>query len=248
MASLRLTLPDPQLRSKSLALQTRKDIADLLEISEYQLRYHLYISNPQKRYRNFQIPKRSGGTRPISAPTSSLKIIQRRLNQVLQAVYCPKVCNHGFVRQKSILTNAREHVCKRFVLNIDLENFFPSLNFGRVRRMFMGPPYNLNALIATVLAQICCFNNELPQGAPTSPVVSNMICAKMDDQLRDLARRHRCLYSRYADDITFSTYQSKFPAALARYNDGTGGTELGNELENLIIKNGSKVNNNKSQG
>jgi RNA-directed DNA polymerase len=125
MASLRLTLPDPQLRSKSLDLQTREDIADLLEVTDYQLRYHLYISNPQKRYRNFQIPKRSGGTRQISTPISSLKIIQGKLNQVLQAVYRPKACNYGFVRQKSTLTNAREHVRRRFVLNIDLENFFP---------------------------------------------------------------------------------------------------------------------------
>jgi RNA-directed DNA polymerase len=235
MASLRLTLPDPQLRSKFLALQTREDIADLLEVTDYQLRYHLYISNPQKRYRHFQIPMRSGGTRQISTPISSLKIIQRKLNQVLLAVYRPKACNHGFVRQKSILTNAREHVRRRFVLNIDLENFFPSMNFGRVRGMYMAPPYNLSASVATILAQICCFNNELPQGAPTSPVVSNMICAKMDDQLRDLARKHRCLYTRYADDITFSTYQSNFPEALARYNDNTGGTDLGNELEDLII-------------
>jgi RNA-directed DNA polymerase len=186
MGSLKLKLPDTELCVKFFALQTRQDIADLLEVTDYQLRYHLYISSPQHRYKSFQIPKKSGGTRHITAPASSLEIIQRKLNQILQAVYRPKSCNHGFVRQKNILTNVREHVRRRFVLNIDLEGFFPSINFGRVRGIFMSPPYNLNPRVATALAQICCFRNELPQGAPTSPVVSNMICAKMDDQLSTL--------------------------------------------------------------
>jgi RNA-directed DNA polymerase len=221
MGSLQLTLPDSELRVKFYALRTRQDIAALVDISDYQLRYHLYIVSPQRRYKSFQIPKKSGTTRQITAPSSSLKIIQRKLNQVLQAVYRPKSCNHGFVRQKNILTNAREHVRRRVVLNIDLEDFFPSINFGRVRGMFISPPYKLNPSVATVLAQIYCFSNELPQGAPTSPIVSNMICAKIDDQLRALARKHRCLYTRYADDMTFSTYQSRFPEDLANYNDST---------------------------
>jgi len=219
MGSLKFTLPDAELRVRFFVVQTPQDIADLLEVSDYQLRYHLYISNSQHRYKSFQIPNRSGGTRQITAPASSLKIIQRKLNQILQATYRPKACNHGFVRQKNILTNAREHVRRRFVLNVDLEDFFPFITFRRVRGMFKSPPYNLNPRVATVLAQICCFSDQLPQGAPTSPVVSNMICGKMDDQLRALARKYKCLYTRYADDMTLSTYQSQLPEALAKYND-----------------------------
>lgn len=242
--SIRLTLPDQKLKQKFLSLQTRQDIADLLEISDYQLRYHLYISNPHQRYNDFQIPKRSGGTRQIKAPISPLKIIQRKLNQVLQAVYQTKNCNHGFVKNKNVLTNAKEHLRKRFVLNIDLENFFPSINFGRVRGMFMSRPYNLNPQVATILAQICCYENQLPQGAPTSPVISNMICAKLDDNLLKLARQHRCIYTRYADDITFSTYQSKFPEGLAKYNS-SGQLEIGSDLANVIAQNGFTPNSNK---
>ena len=245
MGSLKLTLPDAELSVRFFALQTRQDIADLLEVSDYQLRYHLYISNPQHRYKSFQIPKKSGGTRQITAPASSLKIIQRKLNQVLQAVYRPKSCNHGFVRQKNILTNAREHVGRRFVLNVALGDFFPSITFRRVRGMFKSPPYNLNPRVATILAQVCCFSDQLPQGAPTSPVVSNMICGKMDDQLRALARKYKCLPTRYADDMTFSTHQSRFPEALGKYNDGVGILELGNELVAVIQTNGFKVNQSK---
>jgi RNA-directed DNA polymerase len=245
MGSLKLALPETELRVKFFALRTRQDIADLLEVSDYQLRYCLYISSPQRRYKSFQIPKKSGATRQITAPASSLKIIQRKLNQVLQAVYRPKSCTHGFVRQKNILTNAREHVRRRFVLNIDLEDFFASINFGRVRGMFMSPPYKLNPRVATVLAQICCFSNELPQGAPTSPVVSNMICAKMDDQLRAVARKYRCLYTRYADHMTFSTYQFRFPEALAKYNDNIGTLEPGNDVVAVIQANGFKINQSK---
>jgi len=109
----------------------------------------------------------------------------------------------------------------------------------------MSPPYKLNPRVATVLAQICCFNNELPQGAPTSPVVANMICAKMDDQLRALARKYRRLYTRYADDMTFSTYQSRFPETLAKYNDSAGTLEPGNELVAVIQANGFKINQSK---
>jgi RNA-directed DNA polymerase len=114
--SIRLTLSNKKLNDKFFSLQTRSDIAELLEITDYQLLYHLYITNPSQRYKNFQIPKRSGDMRDICAPISSLKLIQQKLNQVLQAVYRPKACNRGFVRRKSILTNAREHIKRRFVL------------------------------------------------------------------------------------------------------------------------------------
>src|SRR5690606_8958560 len=131
----------------------------------------------------------------LSIPTESLKIIQQKLNQVLQLVYKPKLSTHGFVNNRSIVTNADAHIKKkkhRYILNVDIKDFFPSINFGRVRGMFMAPPYNQPEHVATVLAQICCSNNELPQGAPTSPIVSNMICAQMDSQLQQLAKPHRC--------------------------------------------------------
>lgn len=182
--SIQLNQSGDELRKKFLGLQARQDVADLLEVDVKRLNYHLYIASPHQRYKSFDISKRSGAKRRIDAPISALKIIQRKLNQVLQYVYQTKQAVHGFINNKSIITNARTHLRKRFVLNVDLKDFFPSINFGRVRGLFMAHPYNLNAEVATILAQICCHNNQLPQGAPTSPTISNMICAKLDDQLQ----------------------------------------------------------------
>ncbi len=239
--SLELTLSPEELRAAFYALETREDIAALLDIDDLRLRYHLYIADKSQRYTVFTIPKKSGGEREISAPISAIKIIQRKLNQVLQSVYQPKPSVHGFVHQRSIRTNAKVHSRRRYVLNIDLKDFFPTINFGRVRGMFMGNPYFCNQEVATVLTQICCFNNHLPQGAPTSPIVSNMICARLDAKLQQLAKKHKCTYSRYADDITFSTSQAQFPSALARLTD-EGRIEVGTELLETISDNHFEIN------
>ena len=240
--SLILTATPEQLREQFAALHTRADVARLLDVEENQLIYHLYISPATERYTVFRIRKRSGGFREIAAPVTALKIIQRKLNQVLQSVYQIKPAVHGFVQDKSIVTNAQAHSRQRFVLNIDLMDFFPTIHFGRIRGMFMSRPYNLNEDVAQVLAQICCFDSRLPQGAPTSPIISNMICAKMDSQLRRLAQRHRCIYTRYADDISFSTSMPQFPAALARVSAYTGQLEIGDELQRIVENNGFTLN------
>jgi len=243
--SLELTASKDELQEAFFALQTRQDVADLLEIPDKQLIYHLYIESPRKKYTSFAIPKKAGGTREILAPDSAIKIIQRKLNQVLQAVYEPKPSVHGFVEDRSIVSNAKVHARRRHILNVDLKDFFPSINFGRVRGLFIAAPYNRNAVVATVLAQICCFSNQLPQGAPTSPTVSNMICAKMDAQLQQLARRHKCTYTRYADDITFSTTRRQFPSAVVRVAEATGQVEAGDELTLIIRNNGFEINERK---
>ncbi|MBP7686772.1 MAG: RNA-directed DNA polymerase [Thermoflexales bacterium] len=234
-----------ELRKKFQELQTREDVANLLEIDESRLNYYLYIIPEPHRYTTFQIPKKSGKFRTISVPATALKILQRKLNQVLLAVYQPKAAVHGFVLGKSIVTNAQMHLRQKFVLNIDLKDFFPSINFGRVRGMFVAPPYKLPPMVATILAQICCWNNQLPQGAPTSPIVSNLICAKMDSQLLRLAEKHRCVYTRYADDITFSTSTSQFPIAIARKSEVTNQVEVGGDLGRVINENGFEINSDK---
>ena len=108
-----------------------------------QLNFHLYVLPSEKKYKVFTVPKKSGGTRQISAPASPIKIIQRNLKQVLETVYKPKPSTHGFVAGRSIVSNARLHKKRRYVLNIDLENYFPTIHFGRVRGMFMGNSISL---------------------------------------------------------------------------------------------------------
>jgi RNA-directed DNA polymerase len=244
--ALVLSANHKDLRKSFFSLQSAKDIADLLEIDLQLLYYHLYIRPESARYTSFEIPKRSGGTRPILAPISALKIIQRKLNQVLLSVYSVKPPVHSFVRDRSVATNASVHVKRNYILNIDLLDFFPSINFGRVRGLFMGKPYCLNPKVATILAQICCFNRHLPQGAPTSPIVSNMVCAKMDSQLTQLAKKNMSDYTRYADDITFSTNKSVFPSDFAVINE-LEQVELGKELVRIISDNGFQINHTKTR-
>ena len=242
--STKLSSSTDELRSKFYALEKPQDIADLLEIDLQRLHYHIYIAPKSSRYTVFDIPKRAGGVRTISAPATALKIIQRKLNQVLLQVYSPKPCVHSFLLDRSIVSNAQVHSPKRNVLSIDLEDFFPSINFGRVRGLFMGKPYNLCPTVSTILAQICCFDNKLPQGAPTSPIITNMLCAQMDSQLMAIAKVCKCDYTRYADDITFSTNLRSFPAALVTLNS-SGQVEVGTELEQIITQNGFKINTSK---
>jgi RNA-directed DNA polymerase len=140
-SQLLLTDSPESLREKFYSLKQPMDIADLLEVSYPRLVYHIYLVEPEKRYKTFEIPKKSGGIRLISTPITALKIIQTKLNQVLQTVYEIKPSVHGFVMGKNIVTNAQAHTKKRYVLNLDLTDFFPSINFGRVRGMFMATPY-----------------------------------------------------------------------------------------------------------
>ena len=180
-----------------------------------------------------------------------MKILQRKLLQALNELY-PKAhpAAHGFVRRRSILTNAQAHQDKRLVLNVDLEDFFSSITFPRVRGLFI-KRFRLPGPAATVLARICCNTDDnpdhLPQGAPTSPIISNMICHAMDQALTKLAGDHGVYYSRYADDLTFSTNRHTFPEALAEKQAGHP-VRLGDALVTIVqADNGFTLNPRKSR-
>jgi RNA-directed DNA polymerase len=114
--------------------------------------------------------------------------------------------------------------------------------------MFMGYPFHCNATISTFLAQMCCHDNQLPQGAPTSPVISNFICARLDKQLLNFAIMNRCYYTRYADDLTFSTYLRNFPENVALLDPKTFNNlavSISKDVKKIIIDNGFKVNEGK---
>lgn len=154
--------------------------------------------------------------------------------------------SHGFERQRSIITNAMMHLDRRNVLNIDLENFFQSFNFGRVRGFFIkNQNFELDPHIATVIAQIACHNNELPQGSPCSPVITNLITHSLDIRLAALASKHSCIYTRYADDITFSTREKIFPPQIMRYENYLYFN--GKKLRSEIRRAGFEINNKKTR-
>lgn len=122
--SLTLTATDDELLAQFAGLLSRRSLATMLEVDYSSLMYHLYISKPDSQYVTFTIPKQSGGVREITAPNTPLKILQQKLNQVLQAVYRPRHSVHGFVQDRSIRSNALQHSRQRYVFNIDLKDFF----------------------------------------------------------------------------------------------------------------------------
>ena len=109
----------------------------------------------------------------------------------------------------------------------------------------MAKPYNLPAEVATTLAKMCCFRNVLPQGAPTSPMISNMLCGKLDSNLQKISRDYNCNYTRYADDITISTNQKEFPPEIAYLDLPTNQVHIGKELSEIISSNGFVINSSK---
>ncbi len=223
-----------------LQLKTREDVANILGIDERSLRYFLYKVRPENMYTVFTIPKKDGNLRKISAPKKELKNIQKKLALVLNEVYTPKVCAYGFVSGKNIVDNASRHTHRQIVLNMDLKDFFSQIHFGRVRGLLINKPYSIGDEAATTIAQIVCCNGVLPQGAPTSPVITNMICAPLDNNLMKLAKETGCTYTRYADDISFSTYKKTFDESIAYVDDGR--IILGNKLEEIIKKNSFEIN------
>ena len=240
------------LRLASLkATKSLSDVANLLHFKPAALSYILYKVSPAAKYQTFEIPKRQGGKRTIKAPNDQLKLLQQKLSELLQD--CLDEINeakqrkdkiaHGFKRKRSIITNARQHRNRRYVFNIDLQDFFPSINFGRVRGFFMrDKSFELPEAVATVIAQIACHDNALPQGSPCSPVISNLIAHVLDMHLVRLVSAVGCTYSRYADDLTFSTNQKEFPPEIAEPDKGPHLWTPGRELERLVIHSGFSIN------
>ena len=225
---------------KELHLDTRKDIANWLGISQKQLIYVLYVRKPESYYRSFEIAKKNGGKRIINAPTKELYRIQKILTFKLEEIYAPRKCVYGFVKGRSILDNARCHTKKEFCLNIDLKDFFTQFNFGRIRGLFLKEPYKFGTEAATIIAQIVCYKGVLPQGASTSPIITNMICRSFDFKMINLCGKYKSYYSRYADDIVISTRLKEFPIQLAKNNQGI--IELSEELTSVFEEAGLVIN------
>lgn len=233
------------------------DVATLLQFQPKALAYILYKKPPLTRYSSFDAPKRGGGVRKINAPSPDLKLLQRNLSDLLQN--CIEEINrgrkwkdqlaHGFKRDHSIITNAIKHQKRRYVFNIDLQDFFPTINFGRVRGFFIKDAnFMLHPKVATILAQIACYENGLPQGAPCSPVISNLIGHVLDIRLCRLASSNGCTYSRYVDDITFSTNKPDFPSSIAKRTAGEAHKwEVGEKLQDAVTGAGFAINPRKTR-
>jgi len=249
----------------ALTMETKTDLLKLINTikkDELKERFHPYtrkqmswFRNPNHvfhRYRSFEIPKKSGDMRPISAPYSqSYMHLLRYVGMILQSVYEPSIHTMGFVPGKSIVDNAKAHMGMNYVFNIDLKDFFPSFNIYRITARLQVRPFNFTKEVAKNIAGICTmrvetsestpeerkYNYVLPQGSPASPVITNLMCEKLDFLLSGVARRFGLTYTRYADDITFSSMHNV-------YQDGSDFRE---ELERIIAEQGFTINDKKTR-
>lgn len=239
------------------AASSRADLADLLDIELKDLTYLLYKKTDDEKYSRFLIPKKSGGVREINAPIPQVKSLQRKLASKLEDCLIDinsltgisNSASHGFRPGKSILTNASAHRNRRYVLNLDLKDFFPSITGGRIRGYLIGNNnFKFHKDVATTIAQIACLDGKLPQGSPCSPVISNLIAGILDFHLSRLASIHGCVYTRYADDISFSTNKKEIPRAIAIRDDSDENIwRIGRQLRGLITKSGFVINDEKTR-
>lgn len=225
----------------------RNELADFLGVSRNSLSYVLFIKKVSNYYTTFDIPKKNGGFRTICAPTGNLKIMQRILAQRLLNLQRKsdkisedsRKLTQGFTRGKSFITNADVHKDKIYVINFDIEDFFSQFHFGRIVGYFeKNRYYSFSHSEAIALAQLTCYEGHLPQGAPTSPVITNMICEILDQHLLKIAKKYKMDYTRYADDLTFSTSNRKF----AEYKDG-----FIDEIKSELNKSGLPLNESKTR-
>ena len=240
-----LKIMEETLIDKFLAVKTKRELATCLGVEFKVLAYNLYKLTDEDKYIEFEIKKRKSGKRLIFAPNSGIKYIQENLSKILLEIYPAKNCVHGYVKGKGIKSNALFHVKRKNIINLDLKDFFPSINFGRVRGIFKSHPFNFDDTISTALAQICCYKGALPQGAPTSPIISNFICRRLDNRLIDLSKKGKFIYTRYADDITLSTNIFPIPKEIGDITNNV--LSLSAELVNTINSNDFQINSNKTR-
>lgn len=238
---MKLVEPDKNPLFKLISLD---ELCSLLKVDKGQLLYICYQRPNKAKYSSFDMKKKRGGVRRIEVPQKGLGLIQKRLSELLSGYVSFKPCVKGFVQGESICSNASLHRKSKWVLNVDIQDFFGSINFGRVRATFLAKPFEMSNEVASVIAQTCTFENHLPQGAPTSPVVANIIASMLDNRMLRLAQKYHLRYSRYADDITLSSPR-RFPVEVATNVEGR--TILGEELKNIFEKARFNINPNKSR-
>ena len=206
---------------------------DVDKFYPFTMKQLLFYCNPNHafhRYRQFKIKKKSGGFRQITAPRNqNFMMLLQTVNEILKAIYTPSDYAMGFTEGRSVVTNATVHKGQNYVFNIDLKDFFPSIEQRRVLKRFGAKPFNFKPEIALLLSGLCAMRVKretpdetkehdldktylyvLPQGSPTSPIITNMICDTLDRRLSGLAKRFGLHFSRYADDITFSSMRNVY--------------------------------------
>lgn len=207
----KITSYDLEQESKDfLATKNLKNLATLMRMPIRKLKY--IAEHP--RYNQFYIPKPKGGKRLIQSPNRYLKKLHYTINLWLQGVYMQvrPICSYGFIMDtedaqetQNIYTNAMQHVDSNWVLNVDIKDFFHAIKVQQIQKLFRGKPFHFTKNAAHYLALLLTYQGRLPMGASTSPILSNFVCIDLDNQLSGLAQVRGWRYTRYADDMTFSS-------------------------------------------
>ena len=217
-------------------IEADKDLADFLGITYKQLRFLTFHRDvvTMDHYHHYQIPKKKGGFRSIAAPKPLLKQIQRKiLADILGKIPITEE-THGFVKGRSVISSAKVHVtAPTLLITMDVENFFPSITFERVRGMYKN--FGYSGYIASLLAMLCTYCERmaidvggiikyvrtsariLPQGSPASPMITNIICKNLDYRLNGLAKKYELTYTRYADDMSFTYHGDESTLKLNQF-------------------------------
>ncbi|MCT4616554.1 MAG: reverse transcriptase domain-containing protein [Marinifilaceae bacterium] len=242
-----------QLKKNGLEpINSIKELSEYFKISIPMIKFLCYspTSSEINHYKRFTLNKKTGGQRTISAPMPKLKYLQNKIKHEI----LDKICLHksacGFVSEKSIIDNAKPHIGKKFLINLDLEDFFPNISYKRVYGIFKSLGYS--SQISCTLALACTepdiaevkiedkkyftalSERYLPQGAPSSPMITNILCRKLDSRLSGLAKKYKFQYTRYADDISFSG------------NDYYSAIKILNFAKQIIKNEGLKINDKKT--
>jgi len=207
-----------QIRMDAMMVADCKEIGDVqskMKISGYDLQ--LYCLHP--KYYSFSVLKSNGGTREIETPTAPLKELQRKLNYYLQAYYyqCQPASSYGYIispknrkNNKNIVRNAELHLGCSYMMQMDFEDFFHQISTSDVLDIFSTESLSFTKKAAYSLARVCTYNDHLPMGAPTSPVLSNLYTIELDKSLESWAGNNGITYSRFVDDLTFSSKDKEF--------------------------------------
>jgi hypothetical protein len=177
------------------------DIAEYMKISHRTIR--MLLINTANYYRSFEMPKKSGGSRTIQAPRLFLKVVQWWIKDTILDCLPVDDAVHGFVKERSFVSNAQAHLGARHVLNVDIASCFDSADAKLIEKVYLRAGYS--SAISLQLAILCSLNKALPQGAPTSPALLNQILKDFDEEVKSLTKDRGVTYSRYADDLTFSS-------------------------------------------
>lgn len=190
-------------RLKNIGLPVIKNIDDLAHFTRLSSTKLSHLSNSAKYlYKVYNLPKKSGGFRVIAQPSRELKAVQAWILRNILDKLTSSNCSKGFEIGSSILDNAKPHIGSNYILNIDLKDFFPSIPANKVYSIFSSLGYEKKVCI--FLTNFCVYNGFLPQGAPTSPKLANLICSKLDSRIQGYTGPRGLTYTRYADDITIS--------------------------------------------